>query len=80
MTETIYCYCCRTHHPKEQMRRFETRHGARWRCLRSIQAARSSIDQRDQFGRIQTDINSALARQHKESIIIPISERRLQRY
>ncbi|MDD2742931.1 MAG: hypothetical protein PHV02_11695 [Rhodocyclaceae bacterium] len=80
MTETLYCYCCRVHHPSEQMRRFETRHGARWRCLRSIQAARSSVEERDQFGRGQSDINLALARLQKESIIIPISERRLQRY
>ncbi len=80
MTETLFCYCCRVHHPSEQMRRFETRHGARWRCLRSIQAARSSIDQRDQFGRHQSDINSALARQLKESFTVPISERHLQRY
>ena len=39
MSDMLFCYCCRTHHPKEQMRRFTTRTGQRWRCLRSIEAA-----------------------------------------
>ena len=36
MPEMLFCYCCRVHHPREQMRLFQTRHGPRWRCLRSI--------------------------------------------
>ena len=46
MSDTLFCYCCRTHHPKEQMRRFTTRTGQRWRCLRSIEAARSNPGER----------------------------------
>lgn len=57
MPETLFCYCCRVHHPKEQMRRFSTRAGYRWRCQGSIEAAMRSIDERDAFGRRQTIIN-----------------------
>ena len=79
MTDTQFCYCCRVHHPSEQMRSFPTRRGARWRCLRTIEAARGSVDQRDLFGRTQSEINLAIARQNRERGLIPISERRLQR-
>ena len=39
MTETLFCYCCRVHHPSEQMHRFHTRHGFRWRCRRNRETA-----------------------------------------
>lgn len=61
MTETLFCYCCRVHHPKDQMRLFPTRQGDRWRCLRSIEAAARNRCERDAFGRRQTDINRAMA-------------------
>jgi hypothetical protein len=57
MTETLFCYCCRVHHPKDQMRLFPTRQGYRWRCVRSIEAAFRSRGERDSFGRQQTEIN-----------------------
>jgi hypothetical protein len=57
MTDMIFCYCCRAHHPREQMRPYPTRTGKRWRCLRSIEAARSDRDVRDAFGRSQSEIN-----------------------
>lgn len=57
MTDMLYCYCCRTHHPRNQMRLFPTTRGKRWRCLRSIQAARDKPDVRDAFGRQQSEIN-----------------------
>ncbi len=57
MTETMFCYCCRVHHPKEVMRPFITKHGERWRCLRSIEAAACSRLERDAFGKRQTEIN-----------------------
>ncbi|MBP5988094.1 MAG: hypothetical protein KA538_13000 [Azonexus sp.] len=61
MTDTLFCYCCRVHHPKDQMRLFPTRQGNRWRCLRSIEAAASNRGERDAFGRRQTDINRDIA-------------------
>ncbi len=57
MSETLYCYCCRVHHPRSEMRRFPTRQGERWRCLSSIKAARHNRDQRDAFGRQTTTLN-----------------------
>ena len=75
MTDTLFCYCCRIHHPKDQMRRFATRTGTRWRCLRSIEAAERETGERDAFGRRQSEQNrqaaimmtERLAMQHLES-------------
>ena len=61
MTDTLFCYCCRVHHPKEQMRRYATRTGARWRCLRSIDAAAGKPGERDAFGRLQSEQNQMAA-------------------
>lgn len=61
--ETLYCYCCRVHHPADQMYRFSTRHGFRWRCRRTIEAARRVVSERDAFGSEQTKINRATAQQ-----------------
>lgn len=57
MEKTRFCYCCRVHHPESQMRLFRTRQGERWRCVASIEAARRSPCERDEFGRQQTQIN-----------------------
>jgi hypothetical protein len=57
MTETLFCYSCRTHHPLERMEQFRTRQGLRWRCRRTIEAAKSSLAEREAFGRQQTEIN-----------------------
>lgn len=61
MTELLFCYCCRVHHPKALMRLFATRHGQRWRCLRSIEAATGNRRERDAFGQRQTEINHEAA-------------------
>lgn len=66
MTETQFCYCCRVHHDKNLMRLFPTRHGQRWRCLRSIEAATSNRQARDAFGQAQSLINREAARQAAE--------------
>jgi len=71
MSDTLYCYCCRTHHPKEQMRRFKTRTGERWRCLRSIEAARARPDERDAFGRHQSELNRQSATRMTEQMLAP---------
>ncbi len=62
MTEMLFCYCCRVHHPKDQMRPFRTKTGYRWRCIRSIEAAAAAGCERDAFGRRQTEINRQAAR------------------
>jgi hypothetical protein len=69
MTETLVCYCCRVHHPKDQMRRFPTRQGERWRCLRSIEAAAGQRLERDAFGHHQTAINRAASKRAAEKAL-----------
>lgn len=71
MTDTLFCYCCRIHHPKDQMRRFATSHGKRWRCLRSIAAADCSVDERDAFGRRQSNLNRLTAIESAERMAVP---------
>lgn len=66
MPDTRYCYCCRVHHPVDQMRRYPTRAGDRWRCLRSIAAAHCSQHERDAVGQQQTRINRELAQRLAE--------------
>ncbi|MBS4017031.1 MAG: hypothetical protein KGZ68_02230 [Dechloromonas sp.] len=66
MTEMLFCYCCRVHHPKEEMRLFRTRQGYRWRCLRSIEAASRNHGERDAFGQQQTALNREISRRAAE--------------
>lgn len=66
MEKTLFCHCCRVHHPESQMRRFRTRQGDRWRCLASIEAARRPAGERDEFGRRQTAINREASRRAAE--------------
>jgi len=68
MSEMQFCYHCRFHHPKTQMRRYLTKQGYRWRCTRSIQAARQSLGMREEFGRFQTEVNRAEARRKAQYI------------
>ena len=68
MPEMQFCYCCRVHHPREQMPLFPTRYGQRWRCLRSIAAANSAQGERDHFGREQTRINQETNRQQQLAV------------
>lgn len=58
MSDTIYCYHCSRSHPREEMRHIHTRTGARWRCIKSIQATKRSVAERDAFGKKVTAINS----------------------
>lgn len=57
MTEKVFCYHCRVHHPPEVMGRYETRKGVRWRCLRTIGAAQAAVEVRDAFGQAQSAAN-----------------------
>jgi len=61
MSQTAYCYHCGTQHPLEVMRQQVTKTGKRWRCLKSIEAGRAAISQRDAFGRSVTQLNKAEA-------------------
>jgi len=59
MSETAYCYHCGIHHPIEKMREILTKAGKRWRCIKSIEAAKAGIGKRDEFGRQISAIRSA---------------------
>ncbi len=75
MSELLFCYHCRGHHPRESMRQFPTTLGLRWRCLRSIEAARQGIRERELFGKLQTEANRHTSRsqgqyaQHVRSLL-----------
>ncbi|MGE5945564.1 MAG: hypothetical protein ACM35F_02555 [Betaproteobacteria bacterium] len=66
MTDTRFCYCCRIHHPQDQVRLYRTRQGLRWRCLRSIEAAGRSVDERNRTGHEQTAANREASRRQAE--------------
>lgn len=57
MSETAFCYHCRTHHPLEEMRQVKTSMGKRWRCIRSIEAAKADRATREAYGRSVTEMN-----------------------
>jgi type IV secretory pathway TraG/TraD family ATPase VirD4 len=52
------------------MRQIETKNGKRWRCIKSIEAAKQSRKEREAFGRKTTDMNRSDA-QAKLRIIKP---------
>lgn len=62
MSDTIYCYHCRTRHPKEEMRQVESKGIKRWRCKKSILGAKKSAAERAAYGQEITNANKALAR------------------
>jgi hypothetical protein len=61
MAETLFCYHCRMHHPKEEMRAIVTKAGKRYRCLKSIEATKKGREERDAYGREVTAMNRAEA-------------------
>lgn len=63
MKDLQFCYCCRVHHERHLMQLFETRHGLRWRCRASIEAARADRAARDAFGQQQSEFNREAASQ-----------------
>jgi len=74
MPETLYCYHCGKHHPKEAMRQIATRTGKRWRCIKSIEASRSNHAAREAFGREKTANNQS----YRETILRRMANPELQ--
>lgn len=56
---SVYCYHCMTYHQPEAMRKIVSRGRTRWRCIRSIEASRRPVSERDAFGRQQSQLNLA---------------------
>jgi hypothetical protein len=71
MPQTAYCYHCGTHHPKEEMRQILTKGGKRWRCIRSIEASRQGLAEREAFGRQVTANNKADTQAKKNRMANP---------
>ena len=67
-TEPTYCYHCRTHHPRNEMRLMVTKTGKRWRCIRSIQATQQGREAREAYGRLVTEINRAESRSRAQRL------------
>ena len=59
MSETAYCYHCRQHHPRSEMRQVASKIGKRWRCIRSIEATKVDRNAREAFGRSVSEANKA---------------------
>jgi hypothetical protein len=57
MPDSLYCYHCRSYHPKEEMRQIDTKGGKRWRCIKSIEATKKGRAEREAFGRRMTEAN-----------------------
>lgn len=55
---TAYCYHCGRHHPKEEMRLVHSKAGKKWRCIKSIEATKRGVAERDAFGKQVTAMNS----------------------
>jgi hypothetical protein len=48
-------------HAEETMRVITVRNGRRWRCIRSIEAAKKSVKERDAFGREVSAFNEEMS-------------------
>ncbi len=59
MSDTAYCYHCRSHHPISEMRQIVNKAGKRWRCIKSIEATKQDRAAREAFGRSVTENNKS---------------------
>lgn len=60
MSDQVYCYHCRRHHPADQVTPVYLRGIRRWRCRRSIALSQASSAARDAFGRAVSEAQRAL--------------------
>lgn len=62
MSDTVFCYSCRKHHPLAEVTLVHSKGVKRWRCRKSIAESQKSRDQRDAFGKAMTEFNRAMSR------------------
>ena len=55
MSDTVFCYHCRRHHPLAEVVLIETGKVKRWRCRKSLALARRGVGERDAFGRATSE-------------------------
>ena len=61
MSDTVFCYSCRKHHPLAEVTLVFSKGVKRWRCRRSIAESQKNRDQRDAFGKAITEFNRAMS-------------------
>jgi len=74
MSDQVFCYHCRRHHPADQVTLVYTRDVKRWRCRQSIVSSRSSSAARDAFGRAVSELNRALCAASARPLPRPVLE------
>ena len=57
MSDTVFCYHCRRHHPIDEVTLVQSRGVKRWRCRKSISLCRGSAAARDAFGKTVSHLN-----------------------
>ena len=62
MSDTVFCYSCRKHHPLAEVTLVFSKGVKRWRCRKSIAESQKSRVQRDAFGKAITEFNRAMSR------------------
>lgn len=71
MPPTHFCYHCSKHHPADEMRQVDNKGKKRWRCIKSIEAAKQAKDVREEFGRNVTANNKGDARDKAKGLLNP---------
>jgi hypothetical protein len=66
MAETKFCYHCSRYHPSDEMRQIDRKGIKRWRCIKSINATKQGLAQRDAFGKTVTALNTAESKARAE--------------
>ena len=61
MSDTVFCYSCRKHHPRAEVTLVQSKGVKRWRCRKSIVESQKSREQRDAFGKAITEFNRAMS-------------------
>ena len=80
MSDTVFCYHCRRHHPLAEVVLIETGKVKRWRCRKSLFLARRSVGERDAFGHAVSELNrSACAAAAMRPLPRPVIELMLRR-
>ena len=74
MSDQVFCYHCRRHHPADQVTQVYARGVKRWRCRQSIVLSRSSSVARDAFGRAVSEQNRALRAGRTSPLPRPVLE------
>lgn len=75
MSDTVFCYSCRKHHPRENVVQVQSKGVKRWRCLRSLVENRKGRDRCDAFRKSTTERNRSTGlRKAMHSLLRPVLE------